>query len=315
MKLMSMIYNRLFKLLYWPICRAYAQHVLRDKPADTIMQIFCSLDFWHVHGYWPHFRNPRSFSEKICSRMLFDRNPRWTMISDKLRVRDYITDTVGSEYLIPLLWNGENSEKIPFDELPQSFVIKANHGCGYNIIVKDKTRLDQASVILKVKKWLEENFCLDNRLGIAWAYKAIRPNVIVESFIGDNGKVPEDYKFLCYSGRVEFIQMNFDRFGDPYEKFFDRDFNPLDLWQGTKQYPGKVARPNNYEDMVRVAECLSRGFDFIRVDLYNVGGRIYFGELTCYPAGGIVKFIPRDYDFIFGANWQQDRFFKNDIIR
>jgi len=302
MKLMS----KLLKVFYLPICRAYARHIIGDRPADSVMHLLCSLDFWSVRGYWPNLRNPRSFEEKLCSRMLFDRNPQWTMLSDKLRMRDYVTDKVGNKYLVPLLWSGNKPEEIPFDELPLKFVIKTNHGCGYNIIVKDKTQLNQAKTIFQLNKWLGENFCQDRALGTEWAYKNIKPRIIVESFLDDNGNVPVDYKFFCFSGRTEFIQMNFDRFGDPYEKTFDRDFNPMDLWQGTKQYPGKVMRPENYEDMIRVAELLAGNLDFIRVDFYNVGGRIFVGELTCYPGGGRIVWIPRRYDFLLGEKWKSE---------
>ncbi|MBN1363502.1 MAG: hypothetical protein JW976_01720 [Syntrophaceae bacterium] len=236
--------------------------------------------------------------------MLFDRDQKWTMLLDKWRVRSYIAGKVGSDHLIPLLWRGDKPEEIPFDELPLKFVIKANHGCGYNIIIKDKTQLNQVNTRLQLNKWLDENFCQDKYLGTAWAYKNIKPTIIVESFLEDNGDVPTDYKFFCFSGRTKYLQMNFDRFGDPYEKTFDRDFNPLDLWQGTRQYPEKVVRPDSYEDMVRLAESLAKGFDFIRVDLYNVDCQIYVGELTCYPGGGNVQWIPRKYDFLLGEKWK-----------
>jgi len=235
--------------------------------------------------------------------MLFDRNPLWTLFSDKLRVRSYVAEKVGTEFLVPLLWNGNNPEEIPFDELPRKFCIKTNHGCGYNIIVKDKGQLDKTKAKEQLKKWLATNFCESALLGVSWGYKNVKPTIIVEAFIDDNGNIPLDYKFFCFSGRVELLQMNFDRFGDPYEKTFDRHFNALDLWQGTKQYPGIVLRPDNYEEMIRISESLAANLDFIRVDLYNVQGKIVFGELTCYPGGGMIEWIPRRYDYILGEKW------------
>jgi hypothetical protein len=236
--------------------------------------------------------------------MLFDRNPLWTMLSDRLRVRDYVANKVGSEYLVPLLWHGDNPDEIPFDELPLKFVIKTNHGCGYNILVKDKAQLDQTKARRQLKKWLAENFCLDKFLGTEWGYKNIRPAIMVESFIDDNGSVPVDYKFFCYSGRAEFLKIDFDRFEDHSESFFDRELNLLNLvGRGIKQYQGKFELPENYKDMVRVAETLSQGIDFIRVDLYSVAGRIYFGEFTCYHGGGLIRLSPRKFDFLFGEKW------------
>ena len=232
----------LSKLLYMPICRAYARYILGDKPADPVMRFLCGLYFWKVHGYWPHFKSPRSFAEKVWNRMLFDRDPRWTMLSDRLRVREYVASKVGSEYLVPLLWNGDKPEEIPFDELPLKFVIKTNHGCGYNIIVKDKTQLDQTKTRRQLKKWLGENFCQDKFLGTEWGYKNIRPTIMVESFLDDNGNVPLDYKFFCYSGRVEFLKVDFDRFEDHSEKFFDRNLKPTGyLREGNKAISREIS--------------------------------------------------------------------------
>jgi hypothetical protein len=296
------ITSKLWKLIYWPICRMYSRR-LQDNAADTLMCLLVGIYFYSVHRYWPNFKKPRSFSEKVCNRMLFDRNPQWTMLSDKFGVRDFVANKIGTEYLIPLLWAGVDSEKIPFDELPQKYVIKASHGCGYNIIVKDKKKVNSKTTIHLLKKWIGENFWRDRVIGNAWAYKNIKPTIIVEAFLECNGNIPEDFKFFCFSGRVEMIQVSFDRYGDASEKLLDRTFSPLPLWNGLKLYQGSVLRPDNFEGMVKVAESLARDLDFIRVDLYNVSGRIYFGELTCYPAGGLARFIPRNYDYTLGDKW------------
>jgi hypothetical protein len=239
--------------------------------------------------------------------MLYDRNPQWTLFSDKLGVREFVDRRVGPEYLVPLLWHGDDPDELPFDELPAKFVIKTNHGCGYNVIVTDKTIVDRERIRLQLKKWLSENFCHDKSLGIAWAYRDINPTIIVESFLEVNGSVPVDYKFFCFDGRVDFVELHFDRFGEHSRRLFDRKFVPLDSTRGPKQYRGDVSAPENYREMVRVAECLSAGSDFVRVDLYSVGSRTYFGELTCYPGAGGVRFDPREYDFVVGERWNMSR--------
>lgn len=296
--------SRLFKVFYWPICRAYARH-LRDRPADTLMHCLSIPQFWWAYRFLPNFVQPRRFSEKVWHRQLYERDPRLTMISDKFRVRDYVAAKIGSNYLIPLLWNGDKPEEIPFDNLPQKFVIKTNHGCGYNIIIQDKTRLDKKKVILKLKKWLKENFGEDYFIGIAWAYKNIRPHIIIETFVEENEKPPVDYKFFCFSGRMEFFKIDFDRFEGHSEKFFNKELNGLDVIElGLKQYKGKIDIPDNFDDMVRVAEKLSAEFDFMRVDLYSSKNKVYFSELTPYPGGVAAKFVPDSFDYIFGDKWK-----------
>lgn len=235
--------------------------------------------------------------------MLFDRNPLWTLLSDKAKVREYVASKASSNYLIPLLWRGIDPDAIPFDELSPPYVIKASHGCLFNIFIKDSSDIDREKIKSKLKNWLASNFCENNLLGTSWAYKNIKPSILIESFIGDDGQVPTDYKFFCFSGRAEFLQMNFDRFGNPFEKTLDRDFKPLDLWTGEKQYRDKISRPDNYHEMISLAETISDNLPFIRVDLYNIKGRIFFGELTCYPGGGMVEWKPREYDYLFGKKW------------
>lgn len=296
--------NKLFEYLYMPFCRTYVRHMLGDKPADRFMRCMYKPYFLYLHRYWPHFDAPRTFSEKVWHRMLFNRDPLLTLISDKLQVRDYVAAKIGTDYLIPIHWHGENPEDIPFDKLPNKFVIKTNHGCGYNIIVLDKTNHDTEKTKKRLHKWLNVNFCQDTFFGASWAYKKIKRTVIVESFIGENEQVPLDYKFFCYRGRAEFVLVTFDRFGALTEKHFTRDFQPLDLWNGAPQQSGKITQPVAYLEMLTLADALSTDFDFMRVDLYVVNNRIYFGELTCYPAGGLAQFIPQEYDFIFGEKWQ-----------
>lgn len=297
--------NGICKVMYWPICRAYARY-LGDKPADTILRCLCIPQYLIGYHRWPNFDYPKCFTEKVWCRALYDRNPLLTLISDKLRVRDYVADKVGNDYLIPLLWNGDKPEEIPFDELPLMFVIKTNHGCAYNIIVEDKTQLDCAKVRKQLNTWLRENFGEDTTIGIGWGYKNIKPTIMIESFIGEKGKAPVDYKFFCFSGRMEFFKIDFDRFDGHSEKFFDRNLKKLNLVEvGLKQYLGEISLPDNFKDMISLAESLSEGFDFIRVDLYSVENRIYFSELTPYPGGISAKFEPDSFDYVFGEKWKQ----------
>ncbi len=297
--------STLFKILHWPICRAYSRH-LGDRPADAFLRFLCSFYFLSVLHFWPNFVNPRRFSEKIWSRQLHNRDPRLTTISDKLLVRDYVTSKIGENYLIPLLWSGKNPEDIPYDELPNKFVIKTNHGCGYNIIVRDKSKLNKAVTKRILKKWLGENFGQDKYLGIAWGYKNIRPNIIIETLLEERGKeVPIDYKFWCFSGQIGFISLHFDRNKNHSTLSFDQEFKPgsgLDF--GLPLYGGEFKVPSNYEEIVFVVESLAADFNFIRVDLYIIENRIFFSELTPYPGGVSTKFQPLQQDYLFGEKWK-----------
>jgi hypothetical protein len=235
--------------------------------------------------------------------MLFDRNQRLTTISDKLAVRDYISEKIGNKYLIPLLWHGDSPKEISFSELPNSFVIKTNHGCGYVIIVDDKNKIDMAQVRRKLEKWLNINFGRDKYLGIAWGYNHIRPAILIESFIGKMGKTPVDYKFYCFGGHVEFATLHYDRFAEHKTRSFDRDFHPYDFKYDFESWHGPCSRPSNYEEMISIAETLSSEFDFMRVDLYSSDNDIFFSELTPYPGGVSTKFLPRQRDYILGGKW------------
>ena len=208
-----------------------------------------------------------------------------------------------------MLWSGEEPGDIPFDELPSQFVIKANHGCGYNIIVTDKAQLDRPGASRLLKKWLHENFCLDKYLGSEWGYKNIRPCITIEAFIGELDKPPADYKFYCFSGRVELLTLHVNRLEGVKSMTLGRNFERYHFGPDFMQYEIDNPRPANYGAMVQLAEALSRDFDFMRVDLYSVENRVYFGELTPYPVG-VSRFYSFDIaslDPILGENWKMKR--------
>lgn len=296
--------STLYEILYLKLCREYAQHIVGDKPADAILRFLCSIQFWRVHRFWPNFVNPRLFSEKVVSRMLHNRSPQLTLLNDKLRVRTFVEAKVGADYLVPLLWSGDDPDKIPFDQLPSNFVIKATHGGDYNILVKDKASIDKNEIRLKLSKWLKENYCDDFRLGIEWGYKHINPSIIIEKYLETDGHPPIDYKFYCFSGRVEVLTMHFDRFIEHKTKAFDRNFEPHEFRYHFPHWTGECQRPQNFEEMIRLAETLSEEFDFMRIDLYNIKGSIYFSEFTPYTGGVSTKFLPREQDILLGEKWK-----------
>lgn len=296
-------YNAFYKLFYFPICRVYARY-LGDKPADSIMLKLCAIQFLRVNRYCPNFLNPRSFSEKIWNRMLIDRSPIMTQMNDKYEVRKYITKKVGSKYLIPLIWHGESPCDIPYPDLPAKFVIKMNHGCGYNIFVRNKEKIKKEQIKHQLKKWSATNFGLDTFLGVAWGYKNIKPIIMIEELLLENDNVPMDIKCWCYSGKIDFISLHFDRFKKHTTLSLNREFEPGGLNFGLPLYEGNFTRPSNYKEIIEVVETLAGDFDFIRIDLFNIEEKIYINELTVYPGGVSVKFEPRSLDFLIGKKWK-----------
>jgi hypothetical protein len=288
-----------------PWCRAYALSVLGDRPADLTYELLCALVFYAELGYWPRFRSPRSFSEKVWHRGLYDRDPCWTLLTDKLRARDYVQSLVGSDYLIPLLWSGREPSQIPFETLPSRFVLKANHGSNYNILVPDKQRLDRAAAIDQLSYWLTMNYCESQVAGMEWGYKHVVPRVMVEAFIGERDCGATDYKLYCFSGRTEFIQIDTDRGRDDHRRsFFDREMTFLPMRIDKPYHEELPPVPPMLAEMIRVADVLSGDFPHIRVDFFTSGDRFYFCELTPYTGGGVTPLTPTRYDFIFGEKWE-----------
>jgi hypothetical protein len=291
------------KLMYMPVCRAYARHMVGDKPADTVYRSLCAVQFRRVHGFWPNFTQPRRFTEKLWSRMLHDRNPQLTLLCDKLRVRDFVAQRAGLHCLVPLYWSGEDPDRIPFDSLPNQYVIKTNHGCDNNIFVRDKSQVNPDHIREQLRKWLRFNYGDGFLLGIEWGYRHIQPAILIEELLDQNGHAPCDYKFYCFSGRVEFLTQHFERFVEHKTRSFDRDYAPHELHYQFAQYDGPAERPQHFEGMVQLAETLAQDFEFIRVDLYNIAGRILFGEMTPYPGGVSTRFLPESLDHVLGTKW------------
>jgi hypothetical protein len=209
-----------------PACRFYARQAMAGNSPSRFMMLLIRFEFLMVHHYWPRLRKPRSFSEKIWSRMLFDRDPRWVLISDKLRMRTYVAEKVGSEYLVPLLWSDMDPTRIPWETLPSKFVIKASHGCGYNLIVRDKRQLEREPVRRQLNKWLHANYGETSGLGTEWCYRHIPPALVVEEFLEEDNRSALDYKFWCFSGRAECFTVHSNRHEMHVTRTFDREFKP-----------------------------------------------------------------------------------------
>jgi hypothetical protein len=260
--------------------------------------------FLEIHGYPLNLKDPRSYSEKVIWKKIHDRNPLLPIVSDKYRVRAYLRERLGEaeadDILIPLLHVSKRPEDIPFDKLPPSYVVKINHGSGWNIIVRDRDKSPK-EIVEQCREWLDAPY---GNTKYEWGYQSIPRLVIVESFLSDpDGRAPKDYKFFIFHGRCAFIKVDVDRFEEHTQTLYDRDWNELPVRLKFPQGPS-IPKPAAYDRMLALAERLSAEFDFVRVDLYTLGDRIYFGELTHYPGSGLEPFTPSAYDFTLGTHWK-----------
>src|SRR4026207_1246145 len=277
--------------------RSLKQRVMRRSEGEQILL----QRYVRVHGKHLNVTNPQNFTEKLFCRMIAlnrRHNPIFTQLSDKFTARAYVGGKVGEQHLVKLLWHGEDPREIPFDTLPAEYVIKPNHGSGQVIVVKGKA--DRTDIISRLSVWLKSNYY--------WAcrecqYYHIKPRVMIEEYLrNQDGSGPLDYRFWCFKGVPEVIQV--DNHAHDINPFFDTKWNQLDLYyrEGASRPP--IAKPSNFEQMIAIASQLSAGFDFVRVDLYDINGKIYFGEFTLTPTGGELKLRPESWDLKLGEKWE-----------
>lgn len=242
----------------------------------------------------------RTYNEKIQWLKLYDKNPLKTTLADKYLVRDWVKEKIGEKYLIPLLGVWDDANDIDFDILPNRFVLKANHGCGWNIIIKDKDKIDKNEVRERLNKWLSLDFAYMAKFEMH--YSQIRPRVIAEEYIENIDGDIYDYKFWCFNGNVEFIMFLFDRAKGLKMVNLDKTWHKLPF---VYNYPMAVyvpPKPDNLEEMIFLAETLSKGFQHVRVDLYRLNdGTIKFGEMTFTSATGFQKWSPDDINTYLGG--------------
>lgn len=247
------------------------------------------------------WNNPKKYSEKMQWTKLHSKDKRRTVYSDKVLVRNYVKNKIGEEYLIPILGVWDSFDEINFESLPNSFVLKTNHGSGTNIIVKDKKKFDKKTAKLLIDGWMKIDFGYSH--GFELHYSGIDRKVFCEQFIETNGNDLQDYKFLCFDGKAHFCWVDVDRFGDHRRNIYDLEWNLQPWKQLIKNTDKPIEKPKNFELMINLAEKLSKGFSHVRVDLYNVDGKIYFGEMTFTNGSGYDYIYPREYDYMLGDLW------------
>lgn len=289
----SLLWSKLLNSLY-------AMRLLSDKS-------FLSLKFRLRMGYFMDWKHPRTFSEKLQWLKLYDRRSEYTVMADKVTVKTWVAERIGSEYIIPTLGVWQVPKDVDFDMLPDQFVIKCNHNSGTGMyICKDKSQLDVERVRQGLQKGLRENYC---RRAVEWPYRNIPRRIIAEQYLQDNDQKGDlfDYKFFCFNGIPRYCQVIRDRSTKETIDFYDMAWEHQDFVglfsrsdENIRNGDVGVARPILLDEMQEICKQLSRGIPFVRIDLYLVNGRIYFGEMTFFPAGGIGVFTPDDWNYKFG---------------
>lgn len=241
--------------------------------------------------------SPETFNEKIQWLKLYDRNPLYSQLADKYLVRDYVTSKIGEEYLNPLFAVYDNHREIDFSSLPNAFVLKANHGSGEILIVKDKTTIDERKVRAICRKWLLKNYY---HAGREWVYKNIIPKIVCEHLLtDDDNQIPFDYKVFCFNGEPCFIQVDVDRFENHTRIFFDSQWQEQDFELAYKRPDKHIDRPYHLEEMMNLSRKLAVNIPFVRIDFYALP-KLVFGEMTFYPGNGFEHFYPPEWDLKMG---------------
>ena len=248
-----------------------------------------------------NLKNPRSFNEKMQWLKLYDRNPEYIRMVDKYEVKPYVADLIGEQYIIPTLGVWDKFEDIDFDSLPNQFVLKCTHDSGGLVICRDKSKLDREVAKRKIQKSLNRNYYYSNR---EWPYKNVKPRIIAESYMEDEETAElRDYKFFCFNGQVKALFIATERASKTEETkfdFFDENFSHLPFTNGHPNADVCPKKPVNFEKMKELAEILSKEIPLLRVDFYEVNGKIYFGELTFSHWSGFMPFEPEEWDYKFG---------------
>lgn len=260
-------------------------------------KLYLSLRFRCQMGYWIDWKNPKTFSEKIQWLKIYNRKPEYTTMVDKYAVKQYVADRIGEKYIIPTLGVWENFDDIDFSTLPRQFVLKTTHGGGGGgvVICRDKSSFDK----VKAKNIIEKSMKGDIYKSLReWPYKNVPKHIIAEKFMtSEKYSMPaelRDYKFFCFNGKVRFFKIDFGRFIEHHANYYSPEGELLDFGEVNVPRMPEVTLeiPSNISEMIKIAEVLSKGMPFLRVDLYDINGNIKFGECTFYPASGTGPWEP-----------------------
>ncbi|MDN3493428.1 ATP-grasp fold amidoligase family protein [Winogradskyella bathintestinalis] len=281
------------------IRRFFLRHLRKMRSLPP--KIYTPISYEYYTGKKLNLKNPIEFNEKLQWMKVYYHPKVLTQLVDKYAVRAYVEEKIGAQYLNQIYGVYDKPEAIPFENLPNKFVVKATHTSSHNLIVTDKTKLNKKKAIKLFYKWLGKNQYY--RIGQEWAYKDVPPRLIVEKFLKDDDKNSLiDYKFYCFNGTAKFLEVHLDRADNHKRGFYDFDFKllPFRYVSLEKSISSDIKKPRNLNEMIKFAEILSAKFPFVRVDFYSIKGKTIFGEMTFYPSDGRKDFIPEKYNKIIG---------------
>lgn len=298
--------RKLREILSNPLCigamavRRYLKSVLNDRT-------YLRLLYFFEQGRPLHLKNPETFTEKIQWLKLNDRKPLYTKMVDKIEVKGLIRELVGDEYIIPTIGCWDSFDDVDFDSLPDQFVLKSTNGSGGCVVIcKDKAHFDISEAKRVIESTAKGNVGVTYR---EWPYLDIKPRIFAEELITNpDSEDLTDYKFFCFNGRPLYCQVIANRRSHETIDFYDRDWKHQEFFGLNPSVNPSVnpsgiilPKPENFALMLQLAEIISKGHIFLRVDLYNVRGKIYFGETTFYPASGFGRFQPAEWDLRLGG--------------
>lgn len=258
--------------------------------------------YFRRFGRLANISRPQTLNEKINWRKLHQRDPRFTLFSDKVAVKEEVARLIGKDHIIPTLWSGDRPEDIPFDDLVPPYVIKVNHGVGKHTFVQRPEDVNKVEIISALRERLNHSY---GRATRQWAYEDIKGKILIERLLDifkDGGA--EDFKFFVYHGRAHFIQVELGRLGDHRTSFYDRDWNKLPMTTASADIGRLLPKPPFLNELIDTAEKIGSIFDFVSVDLYYTAKTVYFGETTFYPGAGYSKKSPSVWDYKMGEPWK-----------
>ncbi|WKK64931.1 ATP-grasp fold amidoligase family protein [Lutimonas zeaxanthinifaciens] len=259
------------------------------------MDFYAKIYYEYYHGEKLDLDNPGKYVEKLQWLKVYFHPPILNQLVDKYAVREYVKERIGEKFLNKLYQVCSDFETINFEKLPDRFVVKGTHGSNMHMIVKDKETLNKRKLKFNVWKWKRKNLYFHS--GQEWAYKNVKPRLVIEKYMEDKNGELLDFKLFCFNGSAKFIQVHKWHLGNKCLAHYDLNWKKMEVTsQDMKNYPGEIRKPEKLKQMIELASILSEKLPFVRVDLYEVDGKVFFGELTFYPSDARKNFYPEDFN-------------------